>query len=106
MEGSHASTLTQAHAHTLYITDMDTVHALVLEGNLGHTRVPLTGPMRRACMYVSLMGAVKDIHKVAAFIRKAGQWVWGEFRHRAAGFDAQQSVITLLKQQHTCGTRL
>lgn len=54
------------------------------------------GPMRRVC--VSLTSAIKDFHKVAAFIGRAVQWVWGEFRHRAAGFDAQQSVSTLLRQ--------
>lgn len=52
--------------------------------------------MRRVC--VSLTSAIKDFHKVAAFIGRAVQWVWGEFRHRAAGFDAQQSVSTLLRQ--------
>lgn len=48
---------------------------------------------------MSLMSAIKHFHKVAALIRRAGQWVWGEFRHTAAGFDAEQSVIALLRQE-------
>ena len=37
-----------------------------------HTRVPLMGSVGRVWVC-----AIRHFHKVAALIRRAGQWVWG-----------------------------
>lgn len=54
---------------------------------------------------MSLMSAVTDLYQEETFVRRAGRWVRGEYRHGAAGSDAHGSVSALLGEQHSCGTR-
>lgn len=102
--------LTQAHTAimhvhfflTFYISMTGSQMSLEFEGDLQHMQVLLMGTKGGVCM--SLVSAVTDLHQEETFIRSAGRWVRGEFRHRAAGFDAHGSVSALLGEQHSCGT--